>query len=770
LKRWLLVGLLATSSAFAQNATVTANVKTLAGAGAQPTGSSVRVDLQNCATPRVPGTGNLVSKSQTFYPNGSGVVTITLFSNSVIDCGSGVPATPVSFYTFNLTSNGGVTSLGSYKVPAGASTLDTLTPLNTTPVINTPSGDTTYLRLDLSNFSNLVQPVPFWEVSGPVTAGSVTSGSITGTTITGGSITSTGPIVGQTVNGVVIAGTFASLNAASAACSGACTIEVNKAVPLSASLVLPATTTLKFNQPGVITKSGFNLTVNGPLVAGAYTIFSGAGTVTLGSQIPLAPVEWFGATIGGGDDTAAIQACFNALTKGQCQLQTGSYNVSSALSITHSGVGLIGVLSSLPSPTLYPTPSPSQIVSSSATADILDVTGTSNSNAIAFNRFQDFTLARSVAPSGATARGLSLSFVDGPYVDGVTSEDSLTDFFIHGMASQGEGVIKRSVALWGANGITETTGGSMGGFVLDSSGGVTNNSARFEQDGTFSALPHSASAAYTTFGFSLQGDQTHDAFVDKFESATTDFGVLISQNVGSGLSASTDIHFTNMINDSCFVTCLKVAGILGDVEIAGGWEANSVNGVNAPVVEIDNSTRVSLNHVQIFDVLGNAGTPAVKVDSSLLTRIENSDINVVFSSAVDGASLTNDVGGVFSGNTIFMGGVGSTNGITISAATHGMVVGHNSVEGNATNGIIVASGSNGITGLDTNTIGATDFGTITNFLVNNGSNPLVLWAPGAPTGSCNNPGELWMNSSTTTGTFPDYQCKGTTWVGIGTAY
>lgn len=193
MKRWLLAGLLASTSAFAQNATVTANVKTLAGAGAQPSGSSIRVDLQNCATPRVPGTGNIISKSQTFYPNGSGVVTITLFSNSVLDCGAGVLQNPVSFYTFNLTSNGGVTSLGSYKVPVGTSTLDTLTPLNQTPVVNTPSGDTTYLRLDLSNFSNLVQPVSFWNVSGALSAGSLsTSGSAT----VGGNLSVTGSITG----------------------------------------------------------------------------------------------------------------------------------------------------------------------------------------------------------------------------------------------------------------------------------------------------------------------------------------------------------------------------------------------------------------------------------------------------------------------------------------------------------------------------------------------------------------------------------------------
>ena len=135
---WHLVsfGLLLATSAFAQNATVTADLKQLSGGAAQPTGASIRVDLQNCSAPRVPGTGNIGEKSRTFYPNTSGVATITLFSNTVIDCGAGVPTgTPASFYTFNLTSNGQVTSLGSYRVPAGSSTLDTLVPITTTPVV-----------------------------------------------------------------------------------------------------------------------------------------------------------------------------------------------------------------------------------------------------------------------------------------------------------------------------------------------------------------------------------------------------------------------------------------------------------------------------------------------------------------------------------------------------------------------------------------------------------------------------------------------------------
>jgi hypothetical protein len=96
------------------------------------------------------------------------VVTVTLYSNSILDCGQGVLINPLSFYTFNLVSNGQVTSLGSYKVPSGSSTLDTLTPINSVPIVNTPTGDSTYLRLDLGNWGNLVQPVPSLSSTGRI--------------------------------------------------------------------------------------------------------------------------------------------------------------------------------------------------------------------------------------------------------------------------------------------------------------------------------------------------------------------------------------------------------------------------------------------------------------------------------------------------------------------------------------------------------------------------------------------------------------------------
>lgn len=206
----MLASFLCAVPALAQNATVTANLKLLSGGASQPTGTSIRVDLQNCAAPRVPGTGNLGEKSRTFFPSSSGVAVITLWSNGVLDCGAGVPGIPAdapSFYTFNLVSNGGVTSLGSYKVLIGPSTLDSMIPINTVPVIPTPTGDNSYLRIDGGNWAGLPAfppPVQNWSITGGLTAATGAIAALNGS-----------------VNAALSAGADigAQVNSASASCS-----------------------------------------------------------------------------------------------------------------------------------------------------------------------------------------------------------------------------------------------------------------------------------------------------------------------------------------------------------------------------------------------------------------------------------------------------------------------------------------------------------------------------------------------------------------------
>jgi hypothetical protein len=682
---------------FAQNATVTANLKQLGGAAAQPTGASIRVDLQNCAAPRIPGTGNIGEKTRTFYPNTSGLVTITLYANSVLDCGQGVLANPVSFYSFNLVANGQVTSLGSYKVPAGSTTLDTLTPINTTPVINTPTGDNTYLRLDLGNWGSIVQPLPPISAASVNAVGAATSASVTTNTVTA-----------QSVNSVVNAVAAGSLNAAASACplSGGCTIEINNAVTMSGNLTLPATTTLKFNQPGNINLAGFTLTT-GPVEADAVPIFA-SGTVHLGAVVTQAPVEWFGA-VGNGStsDFAAIQATLNALTAGQALLQAKKYSIgTNTLSITASSVGITGVASGIPNSALYPTPTASQILSTSSTADILDVSGISISNHITYNKFTNFTLARNQAP-GTNAAGLRLSFSYGAMIDGVVGEDSTACFVFKGVGAQGTGYIQNSACTWGYNGFTETSG-SLAGFLIDSTSGVVSPSIRI-RDSFVAANP--ALTGATTYGLESNGSALQDTMVDHLETATTNYGVFLQSSGG----ASTDIHLINGINDGCITTCIYIQGISGSAEVSGGWNFRASS--SSPVIDIRNSANVNVNNLALFYPAGTGVGVSALTSGSLQVNHNNFVTGVasaIFFTNVSASTVTGNV----------ENGITATNIFNLVNSV-GNVISSNTINGTAACGIALDATSSGNAGLQTNQIGNPALGAIGTLVCNAGSNPLV---------------------------------------------
>jgi hypothetical protein len=72
--------------------------------------------------------------------------------------------------------------------------------------------------------------------------------------------------------------------------------------------VIPSNVSLVSMSGGILSVSG-SLTINGPIVAPALQIFSGAGTVRLGTQISQASVEWWG----NGDLGAQINAASAAL-------------------------------------------------------------------------------------------------------------------------------------------------------------------------------------------------------------------------------------------------------------------------------------------------------------------------------------------------------------------------------------------------------------------------------------------------------------------------
>jgi hypothetical protein len=577
------------------------------------------------------------------------------------------------------------------------------------------------------------------------------------------------------INGVINANSYSSLNAAVAACSGACTVDVNAAIPLSANLALTSATTLRFNQPGSITMSGFTLTT-GKIQAPAYQIFNSCTGLTYGTMVNAAPVEWCGATAdgsGGTDDTAAIQQTINSLQIGQGLLSAGSYRIATGpVNITKPSVGISGVGMREYSPTQYGTPPASVLVNTTANTDTLDVFGTSISANVAFTTLRDFNVERSVAPSGS-AKGISLSYTYGATIRNVGSVDSVYNLYVHSSGSQGTGVVEDFMGQWGSNGISETAGNYYG-IYLDSSDGLQNPSFRIRHSFVVDA---NANPAVISYGLAAVGTQLNDLMVYGFETATVDYGVMLNQTGFNSAITSADIHFTGGINDGCITSCyliqnLTAAGGAG-LEISGGYLTNQSSN---PLIDVESSSGVHINGVQFGVAGGGAESACIDFNNStnssatgnLCQGVSNVGILLNLSTAI--AITGNNLTGNADGNGL----------ITLVGS------GLNSITGNTLGGtgasLIVDVNSNSNTGLYTNPIQASL--SPASIL---GSNPLSVGQPtsatqyqlsnqsswrqssGTPTGTCIN-GSMDSNLLTTTGTFATYQCKGNTWVGIGTAY
>lgn len=149
MKRLLMIVLVAlgmTSSAAFASTTLTINVTGMSG-GTAP-GSSIRIDLQNCADAHVLGTGQVVPQTQTIFPV-AGIAIVTLFSNTdgagggQILCQTPTGQQAVSYYSFSYIFQGVITSVGSYNLIPGTFNLADLTPCVGAACIGSGSGGVT---------------------------------------------------------------------------------------------------------------------------------------------------------------------------------------------------------------------------------------------------------------------------------------------------------------------------------------------------------------------------------------------------------------------------------------------------------------------------------------------------------------------------------------------------------------------------------------------------------------------------------------------------
>lgn len=446
---------------------------------------------------------------------------------------------------------------------------------------------------------------------------------------------------------------------------------------------------------------------NGICASGTIPAGNGIATVSGGTAwgptLPMVPVENYGAVsytsaaaaAAGTDSTTAIQNCLNALTQGQCVL-SGYYRVTSALSITVGSKGIHGVQRSTPLGANL-----SGLVSTSASADIIDLAGADSSHILYGNVFDDFVTQRSSAPTGSTTKGISITYAS-PNITNVTSADSHRPFYLFGAVGA---VLSHDYATWGFNGFAETSG-NFDCYYLDGSTGVPSNSVNINFSGCNSAL----GATPVTTMLHTVGTAVNDLFVDNPQAASTSYGVVVDAS-GSTPGTHNDIHFWNPIFDSIGISGFKITGLSAaanaSLEISGGT-LNIVPASSSPAIDIESSTGVSVNHVGIHSYAS-----AILLNSSNGNSVIG---NTLTEFVGTGITLTNSNSNAIHGN-ISYGATSATIHLNLTGTSSFNSLDGNTMAGIGTYGVQLASGAIQNTGTaNNNTGGATLSGASFNYL------------------------------------------------------
>lgn len=478
---------------------------------------------------------------------------------------------------------------------------------------------------------------------------------------------------------------------------------------------------------------------------GAVPTATAAGTTYTG-QIPLGgstwyyPVEWYGA-VGdatgaagvGTDNTTAIQACLTAVAaagKGQCLLQAKKYRITAALTIGATSVGIAGTSygawSTAISNQLSASAPVSALVIDSATADAVDAAGASINAPISFNKFNDFTIIRTVAATAAGSgcgagngpAGLSVKFAGGFTIDRVWSEDSACNFFFLNAGAYGTGYMQNSGSMWGANGFNP--GISVYGIFYNGA----QSAESFRLRNSFSQTLYPGFSGVQSTGLLVTGADLNDIFVSGFETAFQTYGEYIQYISGGGAVTSSDIHLIDCVNDSFFQDGIVISGLAtangSTVEIKGGWDSTSQTGTavanTSAGINIINSSGVSVSAVQFLGIFGvnNQKYGILTSGSSRLTISGNEFLNMGNAAIALGTTTDSTV----SANSIAATAGSTSTGIQGASLTRTAITG-NSLSGTATFGIWLdaSSANNVVTG-----VAAIDPTSITTQVFNSGSN------------------------------------------------
>ncbi len=186
--------------------------------------------------------------------------------------------------------------------------------------------------------------------------------------------------------------TYSSLRTAVAAVGSTVkSVLISGSETLSANLTIPSTMEVTFAKGAIITLGVYNLTINGPFNAGMHEVFNinSTGAVSFAAgTVKEVPIVWFlpsgYVTDGSVDYGSKIQATLDAIpTGGALLIPTGKWGTSVALTVSKSM-------------TIYGFGPGSQILTSSATANIFTITGSRI-------LFRDFSVWSSVTKSAGYA-------------------------------------------------------------------------------------------------------------------------------------------------------------------------------------------------------------------------------------------------------------------------------------------------------------------------------------------------------------------------------
>lgn len=484
------------------------------------------------------------------------------------------------------------------------------------------------------------------------------------------------------------ADTIASINTQ---CTGGSTYVADVALTISTGGTINSGCKVDFRAGGVWTvASGQTVTFATAFSSDLSQHFAGAGSVAFSTAQPTCSPEWFGGagdwngTTGTANDTA-LASCVSALQAGQIILQSRGYKVTGPLSITKSNVGISGTAAGYP----YSAGAqvPSYLISTSSTADVVDVSNT------LWNKFENFAIDRSVVPGGTSA-GLSFSNTCGVTVNQLQSNDSIRDIYVNGFASCGVGGFFSVSTGWAYTGLTYTGSSSVYGFYVNTA--AVNPSLRMSNV-TSTIANASAIGTWTTYGFYTTGGLIQDYMVRNFETAYLSHGIYIN---GGGVG-SQDLHFDHPILDNCLVDCIYVTGttaaVAPSIQFDGGW-AIGVSSNTGNIIDIESSQGVIVTGMQVGSV---SGATLVYVNGSRGITVNN---NLLLSAFATGIQLNNSTNSVVQGN--FGSPTGATTILKLTGSTYNTISGNN-FRGTATTGLSLDATSSNNNATDLNTFATT---------------------------------------------------------------